>query len=424
MINVPGDHLVVPHNHRAEAIQARFFAQDEAAVDPDALPNDLRAILEGGHWEEFRAMIKDEGAPWNPPHLFSPKHSLPSNDALVSGEEYERLKRRLIKTLEDIRTMLSGAPPIVLLDFFDESDDRGCFTAVMLKRTLRAILGEEGYGRLVYDDLRANLRNATRPMVGNPDKYKASFDRAVSMPRVVISGGTFSDADDVHGRWFQEQIMTKLLEDRHVQSLMICWSYQVMARAAAKKFGFPLYVINGALRWGALPIDVIAPELAGAAFQARGRFQEVTAGFTHSDHLIIPGYTGFQHKIRKDPTGDEALGAEFQVVARDSVTRLPAAYTINQHVVGLAFHPEIRLQAPFGKEEKESDVPAIEDFMRRRMQSFLTKTYDVAPDPVIDNYHVGGAGSNRLKNNPGEPLYAGILLRLANQVKRELSRHG
>ena len=425
-----GDTLVVPHNNDARVDFARFLAGEQVKG------SDLQALGAGEEAEAFRDYFRRhyargiagtdfEGqarrAPWNPPTRFSHKSQLADNDHLVLGGKLESIKGRLLNKLRTLAER-TGSSPITVLRYFDDSDAKGCFTDHMLEETLKRILGgAKNYEELVHV-LTANLRTGQtgRPMVNHRSAYLQQLREATEDESIVISAGTFNDADDVHGIWFQENVFPLLLKNPKLRGLFLCWSHQVLVRALAKRHKFPAYVLRGAAQWGTFTtqFDPKSP-LVRAFPRVADCNQPVSMGSTHSDHVILPGRVrGLGDTVWGADPEDEGRRMEaMRVVAWDPHLRLPSGVmTPDRHFLGLADHPEI-LRFPH--------LEQIRDYIERVLKpaGFFEGRYEgVTSEDIAGNFSPILEGRSVIQHDVGESLYAGVLLEFAESLLADLER--
>lgn len=418
------DSLVIAQNVPA-ALHLERFLQGAPAEGTD-----LEAIARESRETHFRAMLAAYGAdlstgrpaPWNLSTRTFPKQDhIYGNTDILADEQLETVRRNLLRKLALLQSTFAGKAPIILTDYHDDSDTRGCFTTDMLRATLHTLLGDEGYARFVYDELRANFIANDRPLKGNPEKYIRRFNAVTASGGIVIGGGSFKDADDVHGQFFQEHIMTKLLDNQLLRGLMICWSYQVMARTFAKRYGLDLYVLRGSLHWGALPMKVLKDVGRFGRIFPRGdraaRIGHNTAMFTNGDHLVPgkPVQLGGKIVGRDPETGAHRF---LKVIAVDPLNDgMPLAFqTDDERIIGFAGHPEVHMG---------DDVERIQGFAQNKIDQLLADVYQVSAVKVADNFNTRSGGRysrNLLQRDLGPAFYAGILDSFADSLLRTFNR--
>ena len=425
-----GDTLVVPHNDKARVDFARFLAGE--AVEG----SDLKTLGDGEEAERLRAYFRKQycrgvgstdfdkqarRAPWNPQTQVFSKTGLASNDHLVLGGKLDSVKGKLLNKLRTFADNLDQKP-ITILRYFDDSDTQGCFTDHMLEETLKRVLGgNKNYDELVHV-LRANLRTGQtgRPLVNHRGSYLNLLNQATEDGGIVISAGTFNDADDVHGTWFQENAFPILLKNPKVRGRFLCWSYQVLVRALAKRHKFPAHVLRGAAQWGTFTtqFDLKSP-LVRAFPKAANCAEPVSMGSTHSDHVILPGrVTGLGGQVwGVDPADEERRIEAMRVVAWDPHLNLPAGVmTPDRHFLGLADHPEI-LRFPH--------LQQIQDYVRRVLEpsGFFEGRYDgVTSEAIVENFSPVVGGRSLIQQDVGESLYGGVLLEFVESLLVDLER--
>lgn len=416
--------LTIPHNRRASR-EVEDVMRGEGPVSAG-----VSAILDRAAFRHRMMRLLNEGdnisdisnrIPWNlPTTIHSMRENLvEGNDNLVKGEQLERMREALVANSRELLNRL-GHKPWLVMDFFDGSDDRGCFTTPMLESAVQQALGgERNYGDLV-DGLRANFRGTDTAILGEPLNYLSSFRKKTRGGAGIIGGGTFSDADDVHGRWFQENIMKEIIRTKELFALLECWSYQVMARAMATEYGLNLQVLPGAMKWGVFPVDVLGHGPLRSMFQLASRRQYMVAASTHSDHVVLVDHPkrSLGHKIAWNETDEEGGVAHnsLNVIAVDPFTGLPYGYiTSSGRIRAFAFHPEVDVA-----ESTPDDLECVRDFTSRRMGGLLGAYEGVGTSDLITNLTPEHRGTGFLKTNPGPAFYVANMLAMSELMLKRL----
>ncbi|MDP3975656.1 MAG: hypothetical protein Q8P95_01950, partial [bacterium] len=172
------------------------------------------------------------------------------------------------------------------------------------------------------------------------DQVMAQVREALQFGGIFVSGGSWFNSFDSHGRFLREQISRPACEasltfDSQVRRLDLCFSYQTDADELAPFLGLDgLQTSPGALEFG--PSSLRVMEMGHPLFRDLPR--RLSVAQTHASHVLFPpGLFGGESRLR--------------ILCTSGLTGLPIGYDVRGphkrkgnpdiRILALQCHPEI-----------------------------------------------------------------------------------
>lgn len=179
----------------------------------------------------------------NPQKKFRSRQPDEYNSDVPQLEELVFLRKELIEHLLQLYKRGNSEAPIVLVEHRD--GDVECFTNEGMRRTLKDILGEELFEKLV--------------LIVTFDAQKPFFmPVGCDKDRIFILGGSTSFTDDTFGKKFVTGLCRPLVEEisrnARLRALGVCFGYQGLLEAFGQSKRLPIVTERSRLMFGYYPV--------------------------------------------------------------------------------------------------------------------------------------------------------------------------
>lgn len=335
---------------------------------------------------------------------------IPNNKSLDSQKSKTNLDKKILQlkgTLGDLERDL-GHKPILLMQFPD------CVVGQLMKETLLRLLGPDDFKKYVevvevHFDSEPEREDL---LIRNQVNVKRKISKYCKKGGILLGVGSWVNTDDKFGKFFKHHIgddifKAVLEEESKLRVFGVCFFEQIMADLIGKHFyEGRLATVPGSLEMGPVGVERYAEH---PLFKDCPK--QMAVAMTHGSHVNFP--SSVLGHVKRD---------KIVPLASSTATKLPVAYeALNGKVIGVQFHPDIRLVDDNGDLSPDVSV-VMED-----VESNISPLQDVFglpnSDTIWNNWRLAANSDGKpgVKGNCGEHVIVNALEHLGNDLRIQLA---